>query len=208
MLRSRLSLPLVVALLAAAAVPAALEAHTTSAAGTISVTAGVPRELSFTLSRSRITSSTAVFRVKNKGKLRHSFKVCMQPSPNDKANSCTGLATKMLAPGAAATLTVKLFASGTYEYLSGSAAQAKSGMKGLLTVSLPAATSSSGSGTDTGSMTTTPKSSGGGGSGGVVNGAATDPACPPGTTVPVGPNTGDQDDDNEGGFPTDGDGCV
>ena len=51
-------------------------------------------------------------------------------------------------------------------------------------------------------------SSGGGTSGGVVKGEATDPSCAPGTLVPVGPGTDDQDDDNEGGFPTDGDGCL
>ncbi len=42
----------------------------------------------------------------------------------------------------------------------------------------------------------------------MVNGQASDPACAPGTLVPVGPNTGDEDDDNEGGFPSDGDGCL
>ena len=62
----------------------------------------------------------------------------------------------------------------------------------------------------TGGATTTGStgSSSGPKTGGVVNGQATDPACPAGTLVPVGPGTGDQDDDNEGGFPSDLDGCV
>jgi len=148
--------------------------------------------------------------VTNKGKLPHSFKVCTSPGAGDKPNSCTGVATKMLAPGGTATLIVKLAKSGTYEYLSGSAAQAAKGMKGTLAVQLPKS-SSTGSSTPTptgGGTSTTPQSSGTGGGGGVVNGAATDPACPTGVTIAVGPGAGDQDDDNEGGFPTDGDGCV
>jgi hypothetical protein len=205
--RSSLRFPLALAALAGVAVPAALEARTLSSVATISVTAGVPRELAFKVSPSRITSSTAVFKVTNKGKLPHSFKICTKPSATDKANSCTGVATKMLAPGATATLTTKLSSSGTYEYLSGSASQAASGMKGLVTVTLSGGSTSGGSGT----TTTTPSSSGSGAkgsTGGVVNGQATDPSCAPGTLVPVGPGAGDQDDDNEGGFPTDGDGCL
>ena len=181
------------------------------------MTAGAPKELAFKVSPKKITVSPAVFNVTNKGKQKHSFKVCTKPSTTDTANSCTGVATKLLAPGASATLTVKLAESGTYEYLSGVASDAKAGMKGLLTVSLAQQTSggsggattttpaSAGGGTTT---TTTPKSPSGGGAGGVVNGQATDPACAAGTTIAVGPGAGDQDDDNEGGFPSDGDGCL
>jgi plastocyanin len=201
-------LPLVVAVLIGAALPAALEARPLASVGAISVTAGVPHELSFTVSPSRITFPTDVFKVTNKGKLAHSFKICAKPSANDKANSCVGRATKVIAPGKTASLTVSLPASGKYEYLSGSAAQAAKGMKGLVTVTLsPASSTTSGSP----ATTTTAKSSGssgGGSSGGVVNGQATDPACGPGGLVPVGAGAGDQDDDNEGGFPTDGDGCL
>jgi plastocyanin len=201
-------MPLVLAVLTAAAIPAALKGHTLASIGAISVAAGVPHELSFTVSPSRITFPTDVFKVTNKGKLPHSFKICTKPSTNDKANSCVGVATKTLAPGKTASLTVKLPVSGKYEYLSGSASQAASGMKGLVTVTLaPSSSTSSGSP----ATTTTAKSggsSGGGPSGGVVNGQATDPQCPEGTLVPVGPGAGDQDDDNEGGFATDGDGCL
>lgn len=213
---SRMSLLLFFTLAVAVVLPAALEARPNISAGTISVTAGAPRELSFKISPARITASPAVFRVTNKGKLPHSFKVCTKPSPNDKANSCTGVATKRLAPGATATLTVKLSANGKYEYLSGIASQAASGMKGLVTVALSASSASSSSGSSTGSgssgssgtTTTTTPAGGGGGSGGVVNGQATDPSCAAGTLIPVGPNAGDEDADNEGGFPTDGDGCL
>jgi uncharacterized cupredoxin-like copper-binding protein len=213
MRRSRLTLLLFLALLLGAAVPAALWASGRSSSETISVTAGLPHELSLKVSPSKVTAPTAVFMVTNKGKLGHSFKVCTKPVANANANTCTGHGTKVLAPGATATLTVKLATSGKYEYLSGTPSQAKSGMKGLLTVSLPAATSSSGGTGQTtpapAPVTTTTTSSGSKPSGGgVVNGQATDPACPAGTLVPVGPGTGDQDDDNEGGFPTDGDGCL
>ena len=215
MRRYRLSLPILALALFGAAVPAALQARATTSTGTISVTAGVPKELAFEVSPKKITASPAVFHVTNKGKQPHSFKVCTKPSTTDTANSCTGVATKMLAPGASAMLSVKLAESGTYEYLSGTTSQAKAGMKGLLTVSLAesaaagggAATTTPASGGAT--TTTTPKSSSAGGAGaGVVNGQATDPACAAGTAIPVGPGAGDQDDDNEGGFPTDGDGCL
>jgi len=213
MRRYRLILPILVLALLGAAIPAALQARS---AGTIAVTAGVPKELAFKVSPKKITASPAVFHVTNRGKQPHSFKLCTKPSATDTADTCKGVATKLLAPGASQMLTVKLTESGTYEYLSGTASQARAGMKGLLTVSLAAPTSGSGGGTTTtpassgvGTTTTTPKSStGSGSSGGVVNGQATDPACAAGTAIPVGPGAGDQDDDNEGGFPTDGDGCL
>jgi len=216
MRRYRLSLPILALALLGGAIPAALQARTITSTGTISVTAGAPKELAFKVSPKKITVSPAVFNVTNKGKQKHSFKVCTKPSTTDTANSCTGVATKMLAPGASATLTVKLAGSGTYEYLSGVASEAKAGMKGLLTVSLAQQTSSGSGGATTttpasaggGTTTTTPKSSSGGGGGGVVNGQATDPACAAGTTIAVGPGAGDQDDDNEGGSPSDGDGCL
>jgi uncharacterized cupredoxin-like copper-binding protein len=211
--RSRLILPLAAVALVAAAVPAILQARTGTAS--ITVTIGVPKELSLKVTPKKVTASPAVFNVTNKGKLAHSFKVCTKPSTTDKANTCTGAATKSLAPGKSQKLTVKLAASGSYEYLSGKASEAASGMKGLLTVALAPASSASNSSTTPATTTTTPAtttttktSTGTTTSGGVVNGQATDPACPAGTLVPVGPGTGDQDDDNEGGFATDGDGCL
>lgn len=207
MTRLRMTLPFVFVLLVGASLPAVLQARLSSSVQTISVTAGLPHELSFKLSSSKITTATVLFKVTNKGKLAHSFKVCTRASTTDTANSCTGVSTKSLAPGATGALTVKLSASGTYEYLSATPSQAKSGMKGLVTVTV-ATTAGSGP-KPVGATTTTPSSSGSGsGSGGVVNGQATDQACSPGTAIPVGPGAGDQDDDNEGGFPTDGDGCL
>ena len=130
MRRYRLSLPILALPLLGAAVPAALQARTTTSTGTISVTAGVPKELAFKVSPKKITASPAVFNVTNKGKQPHSFKVCTKPSTSDTANSCTGVATKMLAPGASAMLTVKLAESGTYEYLSGTRVTGQGGHEG------------------------------------------------------------------------------
>jgi hypothetical protein len=205
MLRSRLTLPLLAAAGAAAVVPAYLAAH--PSASSITVTLGAPKETSIKVTPSKATSSQVVFNVTNKGTLPHSFRVCKTPVTSTKANTCAGSATKPLKPGAKAMLTVTLPASGTYEYLSGTSSQAASGMKGLFTVAL-ASTASGGAAPVSTTTSTTGKSSGGGASGGVVNGQATDPSCAPGTLVPVGPGTGDQDDDNEGGFPSDGDGCL
>ena len=204
MLRSRLTLPLLAAAGAAAAVPAYLAAH--PSASSITVTLGAPKETSIKVTPTKATSSQVVFNVTNRGKLPHSFRVCKTPVTSTKANTCAGSATKPLEPGAKATLTVDLPASGTYEYLSGTSSQAASGMKCLLTVSL--ASTASGGATPVSTTSSTGKPSGGGTGGGVVNGQATDPSCAPGTLVPVGPGTGDQDDDNEGGFPSDGDGCL
>ncbi len=217
--RPRPTLLLALTALAAAAVPAALEARPAARIATITVIAGSPRELAFTVSPRSFTTATVRFEVRNRGTEAHSFKLCTRPAASAKADACTGKATGLIAPGKTATLTVTLKTSGTYEYLSGIRAQAAAGMKGLVTLRLaptaPSSTSSSSSSSSSsasaaGATTTTPSSSGttGRSSGGVVNGQATDPACPPGTLVPVGPGAGDQDDDNEGGFPTDGDGCL
>ena len=215
MLRPRLILPLALVALAGATVAAAVEAARVSSVTDVTVTAGKPHELSFTVSPALITAPTALFKVTNKGKLPHSFKVCTTAATSDKGNSCTGVATAKLAPGQSTSLTVKLPRNGRYEYLSGVSSQAAAGMKGLVTVSLSTSSSSASAGGSAGgsaaTTTTTASSSGTKGgipAGSVVNGQATDPACSPGTLVPVGPGAGDQDDDNEGGFPTDGDGCL
>ena len=92
------------------------------------------RRIALSLPQAEEEPNHFAFSVPNKGKLKHSFKVCTTPSATDAANSCKGVATKLLAPGASATLSVKLAQSGTYEYLSGVASEAKGGMKGLLTV--------------------------------------------------------------------------
>ena len=136
MLRSRSAVLLVVVGLVAVAVPVALAAHTFSSAAspaTIAVTLGMPHETTLKVTPSKITASPAVFTVTNKGKLSHSFKVCTKANTGAKATAttCTGVATKKIAPGKTASLTVKFPDSGSYEYLFGTPAEAKAGTKGL-----------------------------------------------------------------------------
>jgi mono/diheme cytochrome c family protein len=126
----------------------------------ITVTAGKPSEFKFTLSKSsKIAVGPVSFKVTNKGKLTHDFKVCTAPAKTSKANSCTGKVTPMLAPGKSATLTVTL-KSGTFEFLCTVPGHAIVGMKGLVgigaavTVTNPVTTTVAGT-TTTGSTTTT-----------------------------------------------------
>ena len=223
MRRSRLLLPLItLAVFLGAIVAVALGARASSAsAPTISVTAGVPHELSFKVSPAWITWSPLVFKVTNKGKLPHSFKFCTTSSAYPNVNSCKGVATKMIAPGGTATLNVTLPGSGNYEYLSTKASQAAAGMKGFVIVRLrdtdtdTASGPGSGSGGTSGGVAGT-GTTGSGSTSSIVawgpDGEAPDPACPPGVFIAFtgapGANVTDQDDDNEGGFATDHDGCV
>jgi mono/diheme cytochrome c family protein len=105
------------------------------------VTAGKPTELGFTLSKkASIPAGTVIFKVTNKGKLAHTFKVCTKPSTTSTANSCTGKVTKLLAPGASTTLTVVFTKKGTYEYLCTVPGHASAGMKGLIGIATKPAT--------------------------------------------------------------------
>jgi uncharacterized cupredoxin-like copper-binding protein len=99
----------------------------------ITVTAGKPSELAFKLSKtSSIPSGTVTFKVTNKGKIVHDFKVCTRPVTSTAANSCTGKVTRRIAPGKSASLTVLLSKKGKYEFLCTVPGHATAGMKGLL----------------------------------------------------------------------------
>jgi len=127
----------------------------------VTVTAGKPSEYAFTMSKSALpwpagsSSSSVTFKVTNKGALSHRFAVCSTPSASATANSCKGSATKMLAPGQSATLTVTFRQSGTYEYLSCAPGQAAKGMKGLIRIGTTTATTTPKT-TTTAKTTTTP----------------------------------------------------
>jgi uncharacterized cupredoxin-like copper-binding protein len=82
-------------------------------------------EFKFKLSKTSVPSGTVVFTVKNAGKIGHNFKV-------------NGKATKILAPGKHATLTVKFTKKGTFAYLCTVPGHAKLGMKGKLGVAVKA----------------------------------------------------------------------
>jgi uncharacterized cupredoxin-like copper-binding protein len=102
-------------------------------ASTVSVTAGKPSEFGFQLSAKSTAVGTVTFKVINKGALPHDFKICAS-AKGGTANACTGKVTKLLSPGASATLTYTFKAKGTYEYLCTVSGHAAGGMKGDLKV--------------------------------------------------------------------------
>lgn len=105
------------ALVAAAS---AFGAQAATAAGTITVTAGKPSELRFTLSKKTASPGVTTFRVMNKGMIGHDFTIA-------------GKRTKVLAGGKSQTITVKL-KKGRYAFLCTVPGHAAGGMKGVLTV--------------------------------------------------------------------------
>lgn len=125
----------------------------------VKVTAGKPTELAFTLSRSSAlpwssAASTLTFQVTNRGALAHRFEVCPTPVASASRNACEGKATRRLAPGQSATLTVAFPKRGTYEYLSSVPGQAAAGMKGLIGIGVALPRTST---TTSKTTTTTPK---------------------------------------------------
>jgi len=75
----------------------------------------------FTLSRRSVPAGTVIFRVINKGKLSHDFKIAAKKTP-------------LLAPGRSATLRVTFSRKGRYPYLSTVSGQASHGLKGAFSV--------------------------------------------------------------------------
>ena len=99
----------------------------------VTVTAGKPTELKFTVSPSSVKRGVIVFKITNRGVLSHDFKLCSKAS-SSLGNSCTGRSTALISPGKTATLRVSVLLKGTYEYLCTVPGHAASGMKGLLKV--------------------------------------------------------------------------
>ena len=97
------------------------ETGTTAAqATTIRVTAGKPTEFHFTLSKKSTPKGSVTFKITNKGKLSHDFKIAGKRSP-------------MVKPGKTATLKVTL-KPGKIKYECTVPGHAAAGMKGTLTV--------------------------------------------------------------------------
>ena len=92
-----------------------------SATTTVAVTAGKPSELKFTLSKKTILKGTGVFKVTNKGKISHDFKIAGKKTPS-------------LTAGKVATLRVIFTKAGKYPYLCTLPGHAAAGMKGVLVV--------------------------------------------------------------------------
>ena len=124
-MRSRwVAVSAVVACLALAAPLAAFAAGTDTTAAkatTITVTAGKPTEFHFTLSKKSAAKGAATFKIVNKGKLAHDFKIA-------------GKVTKKLKPGTTATLKVTFKKGGKFKYLCTLPGHAAAGMKGTFVV--------------------------------------------------------------------------
>jgi uncharacterized cupredoxin-like copper-binding protein len=94
---------------------------------TVTVTAGKPSEFGFRLSTKTFKHGPVTFKVTNGGQIPHDFKICTK---GGTANTCTGVVTGLLSPGASATLTHTFKTKGSYEYLCTVPGHAAGGMKG------------------------------------------------------------------------------
>ena len=107
-------------------VPALASPSRTAKATTVFVTA---KEWGFKLSKKSFSAGTVVFKVTNKGKIGHDFKI-------------NGKKTPLIQPGKTATLKVVFKKKGKYSYVCTVSGHAKLGMKGAVGVGIkaPAAT--------------------------------------------------------------------
>ena len=123
-MRSRwVAVSAVVACLALAAPLMALAAGsgtTAAKATTIAVIAGKPTEFHFTLSKKSVAKGSVTFKIANKGKLAHDFKIA-------------GKKSRMIQPGKSATLKVTL-KKGKLKYQCTVPGHAAAGMRGTLIV--------------------------------------------------------------------------
>jgi uncharacterized cupredoxin-like copper-binding protein len=99
----------------------AVAAFGSSSKTAVTVTAGKPSELKFTLSKKTAVKGVVSFAVTNRGTLAHDFKIA-------------GKKTKVLKAGAKATLTVTIAKPGKYQFLCTVKGHAAGGMKGTFTV--------------------------------------------------------------------------
>jgi uncharacterized cupredoxin-like copper-binding protein len=106
----------------------------------VDVTLGKPSEFGITLSKlSSLPLGTVVFKVVNRGKTPHDFRVCAGVAKTSARSACRGKATRILDGGQSQTLVVTFRTAGTYEFLCDLAGHAGLGMKGLLGVGVPVA---------------------------------------------------------------------
>ena len=120
---------------AALVVPATALAHSGNKTqiANVTVTAGQPAEFHFIVAPSTVKRGIIVFKITNKGKLPHDFKLCSKAT-SSLANSCNGRSSGQINPGASGTLRVSVLFKGTYECLCTLPGHAAGGMKGLLRV--------------------------------------------------------------------------
>lgn len=92
-----------------------------SSATTLGVTAGKPSEFHFTLAKKTVAKGVTTFKVTNKGKIAHNFKIA-------------GKKTVSITPGKTVSLKVTFAKAGKFAYLCTFPSHAAAGMKGTLTV--------------------------------------------------------------------------
>jgi nitrite reductase (NO-forming) len=183
----------------AAATSTARASAAPSQATSVAVTAGKPTEFAFTLSTHQVPAGLVSFKVTNRGKVIHTFKICASTAIRT-ATACVGTVTKTIQPGASQTVVVKL-TKGVHEFICTIPGHANLGMRGLLGVAVKAPTVTATS-TTTSTTTTTTQST-------TTHTTTTGnpDGCPPGTTIQTAGFGGDGDDDEAGGV-SDGDGCI
>ena len=108
------------ALAAPLTVMAADTGATAPRATALNVTAGKPTEFRFTLSKKTVAKGAGTFRITNRGKLEHDFKI-------------GGKKSKLVKPGKSTTLRVTL-KKGKLKFLCTVPGHAAAGMRGTLTV--------------------------------------------------------------------------
>jgi uncharacterized cupredoxin-like copper-binding protein len=129
-------------LAAAAVLPAGFAKASSSHAKKVTITV-VAKEWSFSLSKRTVpVGTTVVFKVVNKGKIGHDFKIA-------------GKKTKLLNPGQSTTLTVKFGKKGRFSYLCTVTGHARLGMKGTFGVGVSAGGGGGGTTSTTTQTTTT-----------------------------------------------------
>jgi nitrite reductase (NO-forming) len=135
---------------------ATVKSHASAKVTVVTVTLGKPSEFGIKLSKfSNLPAGVITFKVVNKGKAQHDFKVCAVPAKTTANNACNGKVTLLLNSGQTATLTVTIVKKGTYEYLCTVPGHAKIGMKGLMGVGVPVTATTGGTTTGGGQTTTT-----------------------------------------------------
>ena len=134
MTKSPLRLALCVAVAALVITPSALaRSGSKTLISNVAVTAGQPAEFHFVVAPGIVKRGIIVFKITNKGKLPHNFKLCSKAS-SSLGNSCNGRSSGQMSPGQSKTLRVSVLRKGTYEYLCTVPGHAAGGMKGLLKV--------------------------------------------------------------------------
>jgi uncharacterized cupredoxin-like copper-binding protein len=169
------------------------------------VAAGKPTEFAFALSTHKVPAGLVSFKVTNRGKVMHTFKVCASTTIRT-STACTGVVTKKLLPGQSQTVSVKL-TKGVHEFICTIPGHAALGMRGLLGVAVKPPTGTTTATTTTATTTTTTATTTQSTTTTHTTTTTANPdGCPPGQTIVS--YGGNDNDDDEGGAPSDGDGCI